>query len=157
MSFASPPEPLRLVFEYSLRRRILAWALLAPIVNGFYVLAVVVEPPNLRADLILLLIGMAPEYQILIYWAERVRSARFYDDHVELHGRKTNRVLAYSDIREAKLRKGEVRPTSIAIFLKGEPGPIVLRGNPVGEDGKIDLYNWLQGKVRESGRSGSEL
>jgi hypothetical protein len=148
MDLLAAPESGQVIFEYSIRRRILTWALLAPVVNGFYLLAVLMEPPNLRADLILLVIGLIPEYQLVLFWARPVRSARFYEDHAEFHGRNTNRTIGYSDIQAVKLRTGELKSPLTAIFLRAEPNPIALNGNPVSKDGKVRLYDWLQMKTQ---------
>jgi len=150
MSLTTAPDSGIPIFEYSIRKRIIAWVLLAPVVNGFYALAVVIEPSNLRADLILLILGLIPEYQLVLYWARRVRTARFYQDHAEFHGRKTNRTIQYSEIQEIKHRGGELRSPLIAIFLKAEPDPIAFSGNPLSRDGKARLADWLQDKIRDS-------
>lgn len=134
---------IRPIFEYSLGHRMLGWAIAAPIVTGFYVWYISIEPLNLRLDLILLLIGLIPEIQLVRFWRMRIHGARFFDDHFEISRRSFVESISYPEIERVVVRKSSLGPTSVLIRLQGRREALIMSSNPMNRELNSDLGHWL--------------
>jgi hypothetical protein len=101
---------------------------------------------------ILLAVGMM--YGLIHYWNQRVRKAKFYEDHFSFSGRSGGQDVSYSKVRTVSLVKAfslwEPR-TKVNMQVDGFSEPLRILGNPTNKKINSDLYSWLKGKVNQSG------
>jgi hypothetical protein len=141
----STSEQSQPVFRYSIKRKIVGWAIASPIVTGLYVYALFLEPRGVT-DIYVLIIGLIPEIELFQFWRRPIWIANFYEDHAEVRGRKTATEFRYSDILNVVHRKSALGSVSLTIRLKGESKPLALHGNPTNGSLQIDLGGWLRTK-----------
>jgi hypothetical protein len=129
-----------------LRPRIIAWAILSPVVTGFYAAILLSEPPLLRADIVLVLISIIPELQVVRYWRMRVRDVKFYSSTIMFNGRGTSFSCAYSDVARVMTAKNKLGSKSVLISFKGKEVPAKLLSIPSNKELGMDLVTWLESK-----------
>ncbi len=89
-------------------------------------------------------------YGAIHLWSQRVRNARFYEDHFSFSGRMGSKNVNYSEINEVSLVK--VFPlfeprNQVHIKIEGESEPLKILANPKNQSLRKDLYSWLKERI----------
>jgi hypothetical protein len=144
----SDSDSARPVFSYSIRRGVVWWAAVAPIVTLFCFYAILFESVGVVVDTFLLLVGLTPEFELFRHWAWSIWTARFYSDHAEIRARKISKSFVYSDVLTVVLRRSALGATLLLISLSGEQKTVALQTNPVNKRLGMNLNDWLRVKAQ---------
>jgi len=84
-------------------------------------------------------------------WTRPIRTASFFDDHVDLSGRKFRKRIQYSAITNLSTnRTPPKRNSTLLIMTKGDERTLSIMRNPTDKKLKVDLYTWLSERIDKS-------
>ncbi len=146
----SPNERNTPVFAFSLRAPVIGLFIMGAGLFSIAVGGTLLLPYGYIGATLPLIMGLFFFYGFFRYWRIRVQSARFYDTHFVVSGRRFSDDFTYGDI----MRVETLESTSFwtpqrhtRIFLGDSPSPIVLTQNPYSKRLGVDLGKWLGMKI----------
>jgi hypothetical protein len=140
------------IFETSLNIPIAFYAIMTVVLLSIGLWLVLISPPDAAAfdgalTALLILLVLYPLRKLL---RMQVRVARFYEDHFVLSGKGGRRDFPYAELWhvEETERGSILSPAQMKLYLRSEPNPLLVIGNPGSRLPGTRLVSWLQGKLQ---------
>lgn len=84
---------------------------------------------------------------LFFYWRAPIKRIVFYENHMEISGKKGRESFAYSDVTLLSRRTGGLMKGAILIRVNGRTDPISISADIMISRLKTSLYSWLVKKV----------